>query len=158
MCELMSTVTPHSRLRRTIRSRMSRAASGSRPFRGSSSSSTSGSPSSASATPRRCFIPAEKRLTFCLPASAKSTAASSCVHATRGPTSPNASALTIMLSNAERSGYTPGCSMRVPTRGCASQGASCFPSTKMSPSSGGMRPAMSFMVVDLPDPFLPMSP
>ena len=52
-CELTTTVMPRCSFKRMMRLRISRTPSGSSPFIGSSSSSTSGEPSIASASLRR---------------------------------------------------------------------------------------------------------
>lgn len=71
---------------------MARVASGSSPLKGSSSSSTSGLPSSAMASPSRCFMPSENPRTFLLPTEESPTSLSTSSQRAGPSTMPQASA------------------------------------------------------------------
>ena len=151
-------VTPRSRLRRTRAPRMALVDSGSSPLNGSSSKSRSGPPTSASASPRRCFMPRENFLTRRLPVSARPTSSSSSRQCALGRTTPRASALHMRFSSAENVGRMPGSSMSAPTRENPSRARRCAPKSSTEPEVGRTSPAIIFIAVDLPAPFLPTNP
>ena len=74
---------------------------------------------------------------------------------------PSASALATRLSRAVRLASTPGLSMSAPMRenpcGVAPPPAGS-PKRTTSPEVGRARPQTIFIVVDLPEPFLPTKP
>ena len=74
-----------------------------------------------------------------------------------------ASAFIIMFSVAEKFGSTPGSSIRAPMREGAPEKlpATCersSPNSASCPALGVASPAIIFIVVDLPAPFLPTKP
>ena len=164
----MTMVTPRSRLICTSAPRMSRVVSGSSPLKGSSSRSRSGPPTSASASPRRCFMPRENFLTRRFPVSARPTSSSSSRQCASGRTTPTAIALHIRFSSAENVGRMPGSSISAPMRekSCCELRVACAtsatprvtPNNSISPEVGRTSPAIIFMAVDLPAPFLPTKP
>ena len=94
----MTTVTPSVWFSRTMRFRMARVPSGSRPLNGSSSSSRSGEPTSASARPSRCFMPSEKPFAFFLPTPSRPTSASASRQRAGASTTPKARAFAMRFS------------------------------------------------------------
>jgi hypothetical protein len=124
---------------------------------GSSSTRTSGSPSSAAASPSRCAMPSEKpRTRSCatVPMPTSSTTSS-----TRRRGTSLLSASTRRCAYAVRPGCQARGSMSAPTRriGCASSRYGC-PSTVAVPDVARVSPRMQRIVVVLPDPLGPRNP
>ena len=117
------------------------------------------------ASPKRCFMPKENPLARLRPVSDRPTWESRSAHAFLGLGTPSANARAIMLSIALIFGNTPGFSISTPTRctmppDCRAP-ARAFtgrPNTSTPPSSGEASPAIIFIAVDLPAPFLPTNP
>ena len=155
-CELISTVRP-SRARARTKSRTQRMPSGSRPFTGSSRISTSGSPSSAQARPRRWPIPSEN-----LPALRPATSLRPTMprtSSTRFLENPLAAATQRRCAAALRLGWTHLASSSVPTFSSGRlYSAYALPSMRAVPLVGSSSPTIIRIVVDLPAPLGPKNP
>ena len=120
-------------------------------------------------------MPCENFLTLRGPASPSPTSSRSSATWSLGWMTPKASAFIIRFSAAEKFMSTPGSSMSAPRREGASEklpalsaastaprpAASAYgpaPNSVRVPALGVARPAIIFMVVDLPAPFLPTNP
>ncbi len=137
--------------------RISRMPTGSRPFVGSSRTSSSGSPRRAPAIPSRCFMPIEYSRNR---SPARVGEADLLEHGgdPRGSRPPMA-ASTRRFSVPVSPGYIAGPSISAPTRGRKSAGESSgLPSTVPSPEVGATSPSSIAIVVVLPAPFGPMNP
>ncbi|OLT19263.1 hypothetical protein BJF79_17010 [Actinomadura sp. CNU-125] len=152
----ISTVRP-SAARDRVSSRIQRTPSGSRPFTGSSNSSTPGSPSSAAAIPSRCRMPSEKPATRLRATPARPTSSSTSA-ARRGAT-PLLRASQPRWSSARRPPCTAPASSSAPTSNIGRRTAAYRPPfTSASPDEAASRPSSIRMVVDFPAPFGPRNP
>lgn len=131
--------------------------SGSRPFTGSSRMSTSGSPSSAAATPSRCRIPSDNaRARF--RAAPAMPVASSTADTRRSP-------IPLLRANHRRCSRTLRLGCRSPASNSAptcvngrSSDAYARPPTVAVPPVGRSIPRIRRIVVDFPAPFGPRNP
>lgn len=110
-------------------------------------------------------MPRENPLARLRPVSDRPTWESRSAHAFRGLGTPSAKARAIMLSIAFIFGNMPGFSISTPTRCTAppvrripARAFTGRPNTSTPPSSGEASPAIIFIAVDLPAPFLPTNP
>jgi len=158
----LETSTPQPRAATSCSiARTSTTPDGSRAFAGSSSTSNSGCPSSAPASPTRCRLPRESVLARRSAQASRRIAASALAEAAAAsvPRRPRSLAVTVTLSRAVSSPYSAGVSTRCPTNGHIEHSPRTrrSPSTSMSPASGSCMPSASRISVVLPAPLRPMS-
>ena len=131
---------------------------GSSPLIGSSRTRRSGSPTSASPIPRRCFIPREKCFVFFFPTPSSPTVSkiSSMYPFFRIP---NNSHFIFRFVYAFMLPYSPGASIRHPTRErILSSSFPLHPNISISPAVGLASPLIIFRQVVFPAPFRPINP
>ena len=152
-CVVSTTATP-SRRAWVTRSHAASRACGSSPALGSSRKSTSGRPTTATASASRCRCPPDSRRTG---VRANASRPSRCASAPTGSGSACIAATCRSTSSARAPvGRPPSCSI-TPTRGRSSARwrTGSRPSTRTEPASGTRRPPQHSTVVVLPAPFGP---